>query len=961
MLKLDEVCLDAFTSEDVSEFRTLAKNVTAVFIYNKNVLTGGKECQIDSDNFKVRTEMRCGVSVAPVSVFECVDGGRVEKSAISVGKKTLSFKKNSKKYTVSGKTGVFSVAPFSYLGHTYVPVAECALALGLSTLLLYGDRLTVFGSKSDISAIKAAIKKNPALEFAGGRAVIGEYDATKFTSADYKAAKDKWRESLVASPELIDTSDALLMEKIKARNDSAAELWRTLNRGEDRIILWGDEAPTESCHLRFQYDKLFALTLAWGTFGGELYHNEDLKRDILDAYRWMYENMYGEAEIENRGWRSIHTFNWWDWYVGAIEPMTDGMLIMEEFFTYEEKKKYLKVLEFVLDSWRTGNSQDHCSGRMSVGTKCALLLEDSVRLERSSNDYHVMLEVKLAGPGTHTDYCNYQHGFPYNMMYGMSNINRVLKVGANLAGTPLEFASPRYYNQFNLFKFMYEAAMYRGRGFMCYWGRASSGSERNAGMGVITKILPMIGNYGPEEDEYIRHFVKYSLSSEEQIAVAKRLCSLGSYAAFKDILEDDTISSSNDYECAHAWFTADRATQHKNDYAFCVSMPSYRHPNYECINNANKTGWYMNDGTLYLYTKTDQFEFDGVNFVLNNRLAHRMPGTTVDVRERKAVAIAGGSSWYPKSDIVGCMQFDGKYVVAGMDYEAYNQAEDEIKEDKGYGGGKPKFENDLVAKKAYFMFDDECVCLGTGITSTMNSDINTVVEHRRLVKLEGEPFGKDRIVVDGELLTEKTFDKSFDKPKWAMIEDFAGYVFTDAKSVSVSKYMYEHDPAMFDGYVSFPEWAKGNRPFAEMMINHGKNPKADTYAYAILPYANEEKTAAYAKNPDYKIISNTPACQAVKEKTLGVTAIIFYEAGECAGIKVDRPCIVTYSEKRGKFKISVAEPTNKTDKVKLEIMKKLTPVSADARYKIKCDDTVKITLNVDLSAGEGYEAVFSKT
>ena len=44
----------------------------------------------------------------------------------------------------------------------------------------------------------------------------------------------------------------------------------------------------------------------------------------------------------------------------------------------------------------------------------------------------------------------------------------------------------------------------------------------------------------------------------------------------------------------------------------------YRHISYECINHNNVTGWYMNDGALYLYTKTDDHEFDGINFILND-------------------------------------------------------------------------------------------------------------------------------------------------------------------------------------------------------------------------------------------------------------------------------------------------------------------------------------------------------
>jgi hypothetical protein len=457
--ELDEICLDAYTSEDIGAFKGVFDEKTAaIFVYNKNVFYQNKTEQIDPDNYKVKPEYRHGAVYAPLSVFERV-GVSIDKDVISLGDKTVKLAE---------------ISTFEKYGLIFVPVVETSRELGLSTISLYENRLVVFGTEAVTDALAAAIKENPAIEFAGGGAVIGEYDATKFTAQDFKMAKDKWRASIVATPETIDTTDEVLLEKIRNINISSRKLWETMNKNPDRFILWGDTPPVESCDLRYQYDKLFSLTLGYAVYGGELYHNEELKNDILDALRWMYENMYGEAELEDRGWRSIKLFNWWDWYVGAIEPLTDTMLIMEEYLTMEQKKKYLKVLEFVLDNWRLGNSQPCCSGRMSVGTKCALLLEDPLRLATSANDYHVMLEVKAWGDGTLTDYVNYQHGFPYNMMYGMSNLNRVLKVGANLAGTPLEFSSPRYYNQFNLFKYMYEAAMYRGRGFMPFYGRACS-------------------------------------------------------------------------------------------------------------------------------------------------------------------------------------------------------------------------------------------------------------------------------------------------------------------------------------------------------------------------------------------------------------------------------------------------------------------------------------------------------
>lgn len=960
MVNMEYLQLDAFTPEDLAEFKLYAgKGVLGVFIYNKNVYYNGNRFQIDESDYKVRSELRSGISVSPISVFRVFEGCDYSDNTISLGGINVSFKVGDIKFTVNGEIRNFSVAPFVYLGHVYVAVSDISDALGLGVLKCNKDRLTLIGERDVIEQLRDAMKKNAALETVASRETVGYYDAYKFTHEDFVMAKDNWRKLLCATPETIDLNDEGMKARIRAISNSAENILKRLHREPDAQILWGDNPPSISDDVMTQFAYIRELALAWGTYGSDLYHDESLKKDILYCYEWMYENMYGDAEINGTGWRSINDFNWWHWYVGGPDMLTDGLLIMENEMTEKAKRKYLKLFKYLLDNWRLRYTQDQCSGRMAVGTKCALLLEDPERLTISSNDYHIMLDIVLEGPGTHTDYCNYQHNLPYNMSYGQSNLHRVLRVGSVLSGTPLEFVSPRYYNQYMLFKYMFEAAMYQGRGFMCFLGRGAYHGELNSGIGVLSQIIPMIGNYGPDEAAAIKKFIKYSVKDPVNRKMLIDSCSISHYSTIMDILNDDSISDENDYFCAHAWFSADRATLHRDDYAFALSMPSYRHVTYECINHENHQGWYMNEGTLYLYTNNDKNAFDGINFSLNKRLAQRMPGTTVDVRPRPAVSISEGA--FSTRDKVGCMDYDGKYIVAGMDYECYGRdfGEDDYV-DTGYGGGNPKFPNDLVAKKAYFMFDDECVCLGAGINSTMNAEVLTTVEHRRLVKTDSDPLGVDLIYFNGSEMPHGAFELNFENPETAMVEGFAGFVFADAKNVTVSKYLYAIDPKEIKEPITIPDYAQKERPFVEITINHGKNPVDGTYAYAVLPYADAEKVNKYAADPDFEILCNTTKCQAVREKTLGVTGIVFYEAGECYGIKVDKACIVTFSDNDGVFNIKVCEPTNKEEAVSVEIDRPLKLKSADDRYTVECSDVTKLTLDVKLSVGEGYCAMFTE-
>ena len=66
---------------------------------------------------------------------------------------------------------------------------------------------------------------------------------------------------------------------------------------------------------------------------------------------------------------------------------------------------------------------------------------------------------------------------------------------------------------------------------------------------------------------------------------------------------------------------------------------------------------------------------------------------------------------------------DGVYGVTGMELNPYGQT--------------------LNAKKSWFMFDDEIVALGSGISSQDNKTVETIVENRRL-----KSSGNNRLMVN---------------------------------------------------------------------------------------------------------------------------------------------------------------------------------------------------------------------
>lgn len=902
-------------------FKALSlSGMKAIFIYSPNVYTDGNIVRYDAKNRGVRTIAVSGEVFAPVSLFAeylgasvslCGDLATVERDGRSV------------------KVGVYDSD-----GVVCLPVIRCANAIGIAAKGYYEDRLVVIGTPEQLAAMDADVD----MQTAGAYMLFGKYDPYSFSSEDYKAARQKWKMKLVGSPELNDMTNDSIREKIESLDRAAEQKLETMNKGADRVILWGDNPPVESEELGRQYGGLRTLALAWATYGSKFYQNEEVRDTVLEGVKWMYENMYGVAEIEERGWRSARAFNWYFWYVSAPDCLCDIFYCMEEYFTLDDRRRYLACFEWCSTFMRNWFSRDAALSRIWTGTKVGIACEDPDWMYGEYVDLDMLLGLGETEEGPRIDYVQWTHGMPYNNHYGILNLERILTVVSTLAGTPVEFLNPKQYNQFMLIKYMYEAAMHKGQAFIMLCGRWTNFVESREGGKILGFATQMLGMFGKDEDEYLASFIKRGCQNPTTMAMMKNTASIAVQKTAKSILADESVTVS-EYEYAHAWFTGDRAAQHRNNYAVGIAMSSKREPSWESINSCNKTGWHTGDGATYIYTDYDTHQYDGDNFVTKNiNVAYRIPGTTEDARERVARSIGYSLSPHSTNSYAGSMQIEDKYILAAMDFVSYNyEGEDTKPDDSDYGGSMPPHKNDLRAKKAWFCFDDEIVCLGAGITSTMDSPVHTTVDHKRIVTDElGIYTDKDGKMPAG------TYEKLNTGATWVLMEGHCGYAFPWGGEVSVQRYTSE---------------SANNQDFFEIGIDHGKNPTDATYAYAILPYASQKKIDTYAKNPDVEILSNTKAVQAVCERGLNIKCFAFYEAAGVAGVKVDAPCLLTLTADT----VCVSDPTHELERLVIVLDKELKIVNKAPNMQIHVSGG-KTEIAIDLKAANGrkFEARYEE-
>ncbi len=909
---------EGFTKDDEKRFLEFTKRgLTAIFIYTNRLIHNGENRVYNESDIGERAVAFSGDIYAPVSLFTNFLGVEYKKRCGKIGL----------------KRGEKSVSIKDDVKEGYLPVELVSAALGLSTKRFCENKFLVIGKEADLSELAS----DEVMVKAGSYAVFGEYEPEKITDEEYEAVCQKYHDKLVGNEKTNDINNPNVQKKIAAVNENCAKALAGLDRSGDPPILWGEKLLRDTDDGYEQYRFVLHLARGYATFGSEYYGKKEVLDDIIYALEWMYRHAYGDDMIEGRGWRDPKLPNWWHWYVGAPEMLTDILFILYKEISLEDRKRYLKCFVWIT-TWMCTEPAWYMS-RLKVCTKYGILLHDPAFLKKEQEDFDKTIEIKRP------DYLDYSHQYPHNISYGAVIPERALFVASLLAGTSLEYISPSVYSLFYLVKYMFDPAMYKGQGMFMLGGRHTHQmNEINAGASILAKHLAMLGMFGEDEDKFLKSFIKRHSITPEMRASMINSASFYDLSKYEEILADDTIPYEFDFEYAHSWYTGDRAAQHRNNYAFGIAMASCRHINYESILLQNPNGWYTGDGSYHLYTSYDSHQYDGVNFMQNMNIAYRFPGTTEDMQERVARGIYY-DPWKAPNKFAGSMQLENKYIAAGMEFISEYCDFDHQKYDEVRGYSRALHKNDLICKKSWFCFDEEMILLGAGITSTMNSPVNTTAEHRRIVKDDEftqfiKCAGKTVEVPKAE------FEARFENPDYLLWQGHAGYVFLDKTNLYVSRYNYTTNV---------------EQPYLEVRIEHGANPTDASYAFAVLPYADEEKLEKYAKRPDVEIVSNTTSIQAARKRNLGISSYVFYEAGKCESVETDTPCIISLVEKADEIELTVCEPIHDCEGLKIKLNTPVELMSADDKLDVSIlRGGAEMTIDCNGAMGAPFRAKFKK-
>jgi len=335
----------------------------------------------------------------------------------------------------------------------------------------------------------------------------------------------------------------------------------------------------------------------------------------------------------------------------------------------------------------------------------------------------------------------------------------------------------------------------------------------------------------------------------------------------------------------HFW-KADYTMHSRPDFSFNVRTVSNRTLRTESGNDENLFGNFLPDGATDIQRSGKEYnniqpiwEWDKIPGVTNRdypgdagadmkNITWGAPGTT---------AFAGGVS-------------DSTYGVTAYDLNF----------------------DSVTAKKAWFFFDKEVVCLGAGINSNAPENITTTINQ---CWLNGD--------IKTSSLTSEIKDNSITTLKnteWVW-HDSIGYFFPNGGNIYVSDQMqtgewYRINKAQPKGEV------KGK--VFKLWIDHNATPVNESYAYIVVPGLNNKKAIRSYNTSAVTIEMNSSQIQAVKHNTLDILQVVFYKAGELktsyATIKADKPCIIYIKNiSSTKPELFIADPTQQNNNIHLSI------------------------------------------
>ncbi|WP_406361911.1 polysaccharide lyase 8 family protein [Streptomyces sp. NBC_01579] len=745
-----------------------------------------------------------------------------------------------------------------------------------------------------------------------------------------------------------DPSDADFATAAAALDATAKGLWDTLDRSAGRTALWPDLSPvTDPGNFGQSYTRLRTLATAWATPATSLAGSAEVADALVAALRFAHDTAYNPAKRE--------TGNWWFWEIGAPRALMDCAVLLRDRLPAADLAAYLAVVDrFCPDADRRTNSPTFAETGANRTDKAVivalrgLLGQDAAKLASArdalsdvrDSGRNSLFRYTSSGDGFYQDGSFVQHDVvAYTGTYGAVLLGGAAYLLSLLADSEWAVADPNVSVMYEAVERSFAPVVFDGLMMDSVRGRAISreraGDHRDGAAAVAAILLLATGAPAAYADRW-RELVKGWLTRNRTTPFAA-LATLPQLALAKAVLNDRNIHSGPRTTGHFVFADMDRVVHRQTRWACALSLSSKRISAYEAGNGENLHGWYTGDGMTYLYDGDDLGQFnDGFWPTVD---PYRLPGTTVDTRERTDLGTAAGTSTYrPTNTVAGGAVLHDRYGAAAMELI-------------GPAG------TTLRTKKSWFLLDNAVIALGAGISSSDGRRVETIVENRNL-----GPEGTQRLLVDGvRQPAEQGWTEEFGHARWAHADGVGGYVFPDPTALHALR---EERTGTWRAINTGADTGGGTDPvtrrYLTLWVDHGVSPAGAGYSYVLLPGASAAATAVWSHSRPVRIVANDATAQAVEARRQGLTAVNFWGAGTAAGITASGPASVLVQRRGQELAVAVADPSRTLTSLTVELPFRVSRV-------VTADDTVSLapgrrsvlTVAVGGSRGHTHTAVLS--
>lgn len=784
-----------------------------------------------------------------------------------------------------------------------------------------------------------------------------------YAADEYDTLRQRAYDFLTGGPSY-NPLDPDIASKITAITDKAQTLWDTMDKRPTRTYLWSGQPYTPknyNCNwMSGSYQSLEAMALAYCTRGSALYHNSALLADIKSGMDFIYTNWY-TMSVPARGW-GTQTIgydpatgkgkdNWYEWQVTAPGCINNICIMLYSSLTSTQIANWFAVVNKQQLQYGAGLVGYNRIIACYIEILNGIINKDSAKIIEGRDQLSSVFDYVTSGEGTYSDGSMIQHTalIAYNGGYGSGLLDNLTKLTYIVAGSTYDITDPDLNNVYQWVYTAIEPLFYNNDMMDMVDGRGiSSFKSDNKGLtspGTIASFVARMAFSAPSSTDRanFKSMVKKWMQTATSPNAYTDLASIDVLVKVKDIVADPTVTPRANLVMNKQYPNMDRAVHLRAGFAFGVSMCSSTVGNYETIGIQNLKGWHTGDGMTYLYN-SDLGQYKNSFWPTVN--SYRLPGTTV---LQNTAAAENSQTVHSPFNQVGGTTIAGQYGATCMQYGSSDYT--------------------LRANKSWFMFDDEIICLGSGITSTDNKVVETIVENRQL-----NANGNNALTVNG---TAKSTALGWSETMSGVnkihlagnngSDTDIGYYFPTAVTIKgLRESRTDQWSSIDDKYPTDPEYfVDRTQRYMTLWFDHGTNPNIKTYAYVLLPGKTSAQLDTYASNPNITVVENSTFAHCVKENTLGIVAANFWWGTTRTAdiITSNARSSVMIKTNPSDIEIAVSDPTGaNTGSINLEFnTAAASTISADAGITVtQYSPTLKLTVDVNGSGGKTFNAKFTR-